>query len=79
VRLGLDGLDLVGQQNKALGAFVPSVSIEVRPLHWTLVRSQTYYPEHILTYGSGKTCYSLVMGYGSFQIDCYRWIIWLEV
>jgi hypothetical protein len=72
-------LDLVGQQSGALVAFVPHVSIEDRPLHWTLVRSQTYYPEHILAYGSRKTCYSLVMGSSSFRTDCYRWIIGLEV
>jgi hypothetical protein len=64
-------LDLVGQQSRALVAFVPPVSVEDRPLHWTLVRSQTYYPEHILAYGSRKTCYSLVMGSGSFRTDCY--------
>ena len=29
------------------------MSIEDRPLLWMVVRSQTYYPEHILTYGSG--------------------------
>jgi hypothetical protein len=40
-------------------------------LLWTLVISQTYYPEHILAYRSGKTYYSLVMGSGSFQTDCY--------
>jgi hypothetical protein len=72
-------LDLVGQQSEALIAFVPLVSIEDRSLHWTLVRSHTYYPEHIIAYGSGKTCYSLVMGCGSFLTDCYRWIIGLEV
>jgi hypothetical protein len=36
---------------------------------WTLIKSQSYYPEHILAYGSGKACYSLVMGFGSFQTD----------
>jgi hypothetical protein len=36
------------------------------------VKSQIYYPEHILAYGSGKTCYSLVMGSCSFRTD------WLE-
>jgi hypothetical protein len=35
--------------------------------------SQMYYPEHILAYGSGKTRYSLVVGFGSF------WTDWLEV
>jgi hypothetical protein len=49
-------LDLVGQQSRALVAFVPPVSIEDRPLHWTLVKSQTYYLEHILAYRSRKAC-----------------------
>jgi hypothetical protein len=64
-------LDLVRKQSGALVALVPSVSIEDRPLHWTLARSQTYYPEHILAYGSRKTCYSLVMGSGYFRTDYY--------
>jgi hypothetical protein len=59
-------LDLVGQSSEAHIAFVPPVSIEDRPLLWMVVKSQTYYPEHILAYGSEKTCYSLVMGSGSF-------------
>jgi hypothetical protein len=64
-------LVLVGQQSRALIAFVLSVSIEDRPLMWTLVRSQTYYSDHILVYGSEKTCYSLFIGSGSFRTDCY--------
>ena len=32
--------------------FSLSVSVKDRPLHWILVRSQTYYPEHILIYRS---------------------------
>ena len=59
-------MDLVRQLSEALVAFVPPESIEDRPLLWMVVRSQTYYPWHILAYGSGKTCYSLVMGSGSF-------------
>ena len=42
------------------------VSIKGRLLLWMVVRSQTYYPEHILAYGSGKACYTLIMGSGSF-------------
>jgi hypothetical protein len=49
--------------------FFLSVSIEDRPLHWTLVESQTYYPEHILAYMRGKAYYSLVVGFGSFRTD----------
>ena len=39
------------------------------PLLWILVRSQTYYPEHILAYRSGKARYALVVGSGSFLTD----------
>ena len=62
-------IDWVGQSSEALVALVPPVSIEDRPLLWMVVRSQTYYPEHILAYGSGKTCYSLVMGSDSFRTN----------
>ena len=62
-------LDLVGQQSGALVAFVPPVSIEDRPLLWMIVKSRTYYPKHILAYGSGKARYGLVMGSGFFWID----------
>ena len=34
--------------------FSLSVSVKDRPLHWVLVKSQTYYPENILVYGSRK-------------------------
>ena len=42
------------------------VLIKDHPLLWMVVRSQTYYPEHIIAYGSGKTRYALVMGSSSF-------------
>ena len=32
--------------------FTLSVSIKDWPLHWVLGKSQIYYPEHILVYGS---------------------------
>ena len=60
---------MVRQLREAPVAFVPPESIEDRPLLWMVVRSHTYYPEHILAYGSGKTYYSLVMGFGSFWTD----------
>ena len=34
--------------------FSLSMLIEDCPLLWMVVRSQTYYPEHILAYGSGN-------------------------
>jgi hypothetical protein len=70
--LDLD-FDLVRQLSEALVAFVSPVSIEDRPLLWMVVRSQTYYSEHILTYGSRKAYYSLVMGSVSFQTNFYGW------
>ena len=45
------------------------VLIKDRPLLWMVVRSQTYYSEHILAYGSGKDRYALVVGSSSFQTD----------
>jgi hypothetical protein len=63
-------LDWLDDQVRALVAFVLPVSIKDRPLHWTLVKSQTYYLEHILAYGSRKARYSLVVGSSSFRTDC---------
>ena len=63
------GFGMVRQPSEASAAFVPPVSIEDHPLLWMVVKSQTYYTKHILAYGSGKTCYSLVMGPGSFWTD----------
>ena len=45
------------------------VSIKDRSLLWMIVKSQTYYPEHIFAYESGKARYALVMGSGSFWTD----------
>ena len=68
-RNGTLDLDLVWHSSEARIAIVPPVSIEDRPMLWMVVRSQTYYPEHILTYGSRKARCSLVMGSGSFQTN----------
>ena len=68
-RNGTLDLNLVRHSSEARIALVPPVSIEDRPLLWIVVRSQTYYPEHILAYGNGKARCSLVMGSGSFRTD----------
>ena len=47
--------------------FSLSVSIEDRSLLWMVVRSHTYYPEHILAYGSGKARCALIVDSGSFS------------
>ena len=46
--------------------FFLSISVKDHPLLWMVVRSQTYYPEHILAYGSGKARCSLVVASSSF-------------
>ena len=43
---------MVRHSSKARIALVPPMSVKDRPLHWVLVRSHTYYPEHIIVYGS---------------------------
>ena len=60
-------LDLVRHSSEARVALVSPVPVKDRPLLWILVRSQTYYPEHIPTYGSGKARCSLVVGSDSFR------------
>ena len=62
-------LDLVRHSSEARIALVPPVSIEDRPLPWMVVRSQTYYSEHLLAYGSGKARYALIVGSDSFWTD----------
>ena len=62
-------MDSVRQSSEARVALVPSVLIEDRPFLWMVVRSQTYYPEHILAYGSGKARCSLVVSSGSCRTD----------
>ena len=59
-------LDLVRHSSEARITLVLPMSIEDHWLLWMVVRSQTYYREHILAYGSGKAHYALVMGSGSF-------------
>ena len=68
-RNGTLDLDLVRHSSEARVAFLPPMSIEDRPFLWMVVRSQTYYPEHILAYRSGKARYALIVGSGSFRTD----------
>ena len=68
-RNGTLDLDLVRHSSEARIALVPPMSIEDRPLIWMVVRSQTYYPEHILAYDSGKARYALIVGSDSFWTD----------
>ena len=66
---GCNELCLVAMGLSLVTLFFLSVSIEDRPLLWMVVRSQTYYREHVLAYRSGKARCALVMGSSSFQTD----------
>ena len=56
-----------------------SVSVKDRPLHKTLGKSHTYYPEHILGYGRLEDLLLSCHGFGSFWTD-YQGGFWvLEV
>ena len=69
VLVGVRGCVLRPTGHSLVTLFSLFVSVKDRPLLWMVIRSQTYYPEHILAYGSGKARCSLVVGYGSFQTD----------
>ena len=49
--VGVRGCVLRPTGHNLVTQFSLSVSVKDRPLHWTLRKSQTYYPEHILGYG----------------------------
>ena len=46
--------------------FSLSMSVKDRPLHWILVRSQAYYLEHILVYGSREGSLLICHGFRLF-------------
>ena len=58
-------LDLVWYSSEARLALVPPVSVKDHPLHWILVRSHIYYPEHILVYGSRE---GSLLSYHGFRL-----------
>ena len=68
-RNGTLDLGLVRHSSETRIPLVLPTSIQDHPLLWMVVRSQTYYPEHILVYESGKARYALVVGSGSFRTD----------
>ena len=66
---GCNKLCLMATRLSLVTLFSLFVSIKDRPLLWMVVRSHTYYPEHIITYESEKARYALVVGSSSFRID----------
>ena len=52
VLVGVRGCILRPMGHSLVTLFSLSVSVKDRPLHWILVKSWTYYPKHILVFGS---------------------------
>ena len=67
--MGVIGCVLRPTGQNLVTLFSLSMLVKDRPLLWILVRSQTYYPEHILAYGSGNARCSLVVDSASFWTD----------
>ena len=51
VLVGVRGCVAVDAEHSLITLFSLSVSVKDRVLHWTLGKSYTYYPKHILVYG----------------------------
>ena len=54
-----------------------SVSVKDRPLHKTIGKSQTYYPEHILGYGCLEDLLLFCHGFRLFRTD-YHGGFWVR-
>ena len=55
VLVGVRGCVPRPMEHSLVTLFSLFVSVKDQPLHWVLVKSQTYYPEHILVYGSRES------------------------
>ena len=71
VLVGVRGCVLRPTGHSLVTLFSLSVLVKNRPLHKTLGKSQTYYPEHILVYGRRK---GLLLSYRGFRLFLDRLI-----
>ena len=69
VLVGVRGCVAVDAGHSLVTLLSLSGSIKDRPVHKTLGKSQTYYPEHILGYGHREDVLLSCRGSGSFQTD----------
>ena len=70
VLVGVRGCVAVDAGHSLVTLLSLSMSVKDRPLHKTLGKSQTYYPEHILGYGRLEDLLLSCRGSGSFRTDC---------
>ena len=69
VLVGVIGCVLRPVGYRLVTLFSLSMSIKDRPLLLMVVRSQTYYPEHLLGYGRREDSLLSCRGSGSFRTD----------
>ena len=65
--MGVRGCVLWPTGHSLVTLFFLSVSVKDRPLYWVLGKSQTYYPEHILVYGSREGSLHSYRGFWLFS------------
>ena len=78
VLVGVRGCVAVDVGHGLVTLFSLSVSVKDRPLHKTLGKSQTYYPEHILGYGRLEDLLLSYRGSDSFRTN-FHGGFWVEV
>ena len=66
VLVGVIGCVLWPTGHSLVTLFSLSVSVKDHPLLWILVRSQTYYPKHIIVYGSREGSLLSYLGFWLF-------------
>ena len=75
VLVGVKGCVLWPMGHSLVTLFFLSVSVKDRPLQWTLGKSQTYYPEHILGYGRLEDLLLSYHGFWLFLDWLSRWFL----
>ena len=75
VLVGVGGCVLQPTGHSLVTLFSLSVSVKDRPLYWTLDKSQTYYPEHILGYGRRKDLLLSCHGFRLFLDQLSGWFL----
>ena len=75
VLVGVRGCVLRPKGHSLVTLFSMSVSVKDRPLHLTLGKSQTYYPEHILGYGRKEDLLLSCHGFWLFPDQLLGWFL----
>ena len=75
VLVGVRGCVLWPTGHSLVALFSLSVLVKDRPLYWTLGKSQTYYPKHILRYGHREDLLLSCHGFHLFLDRLSGWFL----